>query len=98
MGLTAVDLLAEMLAKGLFKAAALGEQVYQLLRHTAQWAGIRVTAGADFTAEIISRIFHVMVARLKSMALHAVTRVTHNLVPLSLVVVGGWALTSGIAI
>ena len=96
--MTAVDLLAEMLLNGLCKAAALGEQVYQLLHYAAQWAGIQVTAGANFTAEIIGRIFDAMLATLKSMAMHAISTSSHNLVPLTLIVAGGWVLTSGTAI
>jgi triacylglycerol lipase len=98
LGLSAVDLLAEMLMKGLYKAAALGEQVYQLLHYAAKWAGIKVAAGANFTAEIIGRIFDAMLATLKSMALHAISTAGHNLVPLPLIVAGGGVLTSGTAI
>ena len=98
LGLSAVDLLAEMLQNGLYKAAALGEQIYRLLHFAAQWAGIQVAAGVDFTAEIIGRIFDVMLAHLKSMAVHAVATASHNLVPLSLIVAGGWTLTNGTVI
>jgi triacylglycerol lipase len=83
LGLTAIDLLSEMLMNGLYKVAALGEQVYQLLHYSAQWAGIQVTAGANFTAEIIGRIFDAMLATLKSMAMHAISTAGHNLVPYS---------------
>jgi triacylglycerol lipase len=57
LGLSAVDLLAEMLMNGLYKAAALGDQVYQLLHYAAKWAGIKVAAGANFTAEILKGSF-----------------------------------------
>jgi triacylglycerol lipase len=98
LGLTAIDLLSEMLLSGLYKAANLGEQVYQLLHYAAQWAGVHVVAAADFTEQIIRRIFDVMLATLKSMATHAICTAGNNLVPLSLLVAGGWALTSGTVI
>ena len=42
LGLSAVDLLAEMLLSGMARAQALASQVYTLLRHAAKWAGIAI--------------------------------------------------------
>ncbi len=98
LSLTAVDLLAEMIHNGLCKAAAFSQQVFQLLRYAATWAGITVQAGADFTVQIISRILATMMARLKAMAAHAIVRTTIELVPLPLMVAGGWAIAGGLAL
>lgn len=97
LGLTAVDLLAEMLHNGMCKAAAFSEQVFILLRHAATWAGITVAAGAAFTVQIIGRILVVMLARLKAMAAHAINTAGQNMVALPLIVAGGWVLSSGAA-
>ena len=98
LGLTAVDLLAEMLHNGLCKAAAFSQQVFQLLRYAATWAGITVKAGSEFTVQIIGRILGTMMARLTAMSAHAITTVGVDLVPLPLIVAGGWAISSGLAL
>lgn len=97
MGLTATDLLAEMLHKGLARTAALAQQVFTLLRHAAAWAGIKVNAGANFTAQIIQRILDAMMARLTSMAAHSLNTVGHHIDPIPLIIAGGWALSAGSA-
>ena len=97
LGLSAVDLLAEMLNNGMCKAAAFSGQVFDLLRHAATWAGITVAAGADFTVQIIGRIMFIMLARLKAMAAHAINTLGQNMLPLPLIVAGGWALSGGAA-
>jgi pimeloyl-ACP methyl ester carboxylesterase len=98
LGLSAVDLLAEMLMNGLAKAATLGAQVLQLLRYAAQWAGIQVVKGADFTAEIIGGILRKLLARLKALAQHAINTMGQGMVALPLVMAGGWGLATSIAI
>jgi triacylglycerol lipase len=98
LGLTAVDLMAEMIHNGLCKAAAFSQQVFQLLRYAATWAGITVQAGADFTVQIIGRILNIMMARLKAMAAHAITRSNLHLVPLPLMIAGGWAISGGLGL
>jgi triacylglycerol lipase len=98
LGLTAVDLLAEMLLNGMTKMAALGAQVHTLLRHAATWAGVTVGPGADFTAQIIGRILSTMLARLNGMAAHAINTIGNKLVAMPLVVAGGWALGQSLAL
>ena len=98
LGLSAVDLLAEMLMNGLCKAAKLGAQILQLLRYAAQWAGIKVVEGVNFTAEIIAAILGKMLARLKAMAQHAFTTMRRGLVALPLVMAGGWGIASSLPI
>lgn len=98
LGLTAVDLLAEMLLNGMTKMSAFGSQVFTLLRHAATWAGITVAAGADFTTQIIGRILGAMLARLNAMASHAINTLGHHLVAMPLVVAGGFAIAHGVAL
>jgi hypothetical protein len=98
LGLTAVDLLAEMLLNGMTKLATLGDQVFTLLRHAATWAGIKVGVGADFTTQIISRILSTMLARLNAMATHAINTIANKLVAMPLAVAGGWALAHSMSL
>lgn len=98
LGLTAVDLLAEMLHNGMTKMALLGEQILTLLRHAAEWAGISVSAGAQFTTQIISRILSMMMARLNSMAMHAIHAGANHLVAMPLAIAGGFALAHSVAL
>lgn len=98
LGLTAVDLLAEMLHNGMTKMAFLGEQIVTLLRHAATWAGINVAAGAQFTTQVIARILSMMMSRLNSMAMHAIHAGTNNLVAMPLVIAGGFALAHSAAL
>jgi triacylglycerol lipase len=94
LGLTAVDLLAEILVNGLYRAKNLGEQIITLLGYAAKWAGITVVSGAQFTAEIIKRILHKMLLTLRHMAVAALADPTGTLVPMALVMSGSWALAS----
>lgn len=96
LGLTAVDLLAELLVSGMARAAALSQQVFQLLRYAASWAGITVNAGADFTVAIIQRILQAMLARLKQLAVLSLDAVMRGLVPLPLVIAGSWVLANAV--
>lgn len=98
LGLTAVDLLAEMLYNGMTKMAFLGEQIATLLRHAATWAGITVSAGAQFTTQIISRILSMMMARLNSMAMHAIHAGSNHLIAMPLAIAGGFALAHSVAL
>lgn len=92
LGLSAVDLLAEMLLSGMTRAAALAGQIYTLLRHAATWAGITVAQGAEFTTQIIRRILDVMLSKLAQMGAVALTASQRGLVPLPLIIAGGWML------
>jgi triacylglycerol lipase len=96
IGLSALDMLVEMLLSGLYKAAALGAQVYTMLRHAATWAGITMAAGAEFTAQILRRIVGAMLSRLQQIATLSLAAITHELVPLPLLVAGGWSLAQGL--
>jgi len=95
LGLTAVDLLAEILLKGLFRANELGEQIMTLLSYAATWAGIQVASGAQFTAEIIRVILGKMLATLRQLSILAVAGASRGLVPLPLILGGAaWVLSS----
>ncbi len=98
LGLSAIDLLAEMLLNGLVKMSQLAGQVFTLLRHAAHWAGIKLAAGADFTASIIGHILDAMMARVKAMAFHALNTVGQGTGPLPLLIAGGWAFSGGSAL
>lgn len=89
-------MLVGMLLTGLYKAAALGAQVCTKLRHAATWAGITMAAGAEFTAQILRRIVGAMLSRLQQIATLSLAAITHELVPLPLLVAGGWSLAQGL--
>ena len=97
LGLTAVDLLAEMIHNGLCKLGLYATQIFSLLRHAAAWAGLKMAAGADFTAGIIKIIFNKMMSTLTAMAAHAVVMRNSGMMPLPLIIAGGWSLVSGSA-
>lgn len=92
LGLSAVDLLAEMLLSGMTRAAALAGQIYTLLRHAATWAGITLAQGADFTAQIIRRLLDAMLGKLQQIGAVALAVGSRGLVPLPLIIAGGWML------
>lgn len=94
LSLSAVDLLTEILYGGLCQVATLADEVYTLLRHAAKWAGITVSAGAQFTTQIIGAILSTMLARLQSMVVHAVSNMERSIVPVSFIMAGGWEITS----
>jgi pimeloyl-ACP methyl ester carboxylesterase len=92
LGLTAIDLLAEMLVSGMYRAKALGEQIFQLLRFAAQWAGITLASGAEFTAGVIRAILMRMLDTLRALTTDALANPTRFLRPLPLALAGGAAL------
>ena len=94
LGLSAVDLLAEVLIKGLYKLAQLGGQILKLLGYAAKWAGITVVSGTQFTAAIIAKILDKMLATLRHLAVRALTNPTATLMPVPLILTGSWALAS----
>lgn len=89
LGLSAVDLLAEVLMKGLNKMNELQGQIFTLLKYAAQWAGIRVVNSADITAAVIRAILSQMLTTLRNLAASAVSFTTRNITPLSI----GMAMT-----
>jgi triacylglycerol lipase len=93
LGLTAVDLLAEILMRGLYKTGQLGDQILTLLGYAATWAGIQIVSGAQFTAAIIAKILSKMLATLRFLAVGALAAASRGLVPLPLIIGGSWALT-----
>ncbi len=96
VGLSALDLLVELLLTGLHKMVALGAQVYTMLRHAATWAGITVKAGAEFTAQILRRIVAAMLSRLQQIATLSLAAVTSELLPLPLLLAGGCQLVQSL--
>ncbi len=86
LGLTAIDLLAEVLLNGLYKIKALGDQLLQLLGYAAQWAGIKIASGADFTARMIGLILAKMVASVQQLAANALAHPGRFLMPMPLII------------
>lgn len=73
LGLTALDLLAEVLTKGTALLEKLGKTILKLLGYAAKWAGLTIAEGARFTAEVIAAIKNRMESTLLAMASRAVT-------------------------
>ena len=94
LGLTAVDLLAEILMKSLYTAKQLGEQTLTLLGYAATWAGITIKSGAQFTAAIITKILNKMLATLRDLAKQALSDPARFLTPVPLMIGGAWVLTA----
>jgi len=97
LGLTAVDLLAEIIYKGLHKLKQIGEELWQLLKYAAIWAGIKAVEIADFTAGIIRQLLKKMLATLQMLATTAVDAVTRNINPVAIGITGGLMLTAASA-
>lgn len=94
--LSAVDFLAEILARGLYMAKELAEKVQKLLGYAAIWAGMQVSKGAQFTAGIVSAILTKMLSTLNMLAHRAMVASTTGLVPMPLMF-GGACLLTGCA-
>ena len=94
LGLTAVDLLAEILIKGLNRIKLLGQKIYILLKHAAVWAGIKAVEGADFTADIIKRILSKMLSTLRYLAANSLAFISRNITPLTIGIGAAWALSA----
>lgn len=92
LGLTAVDLLSELLFQGIQKLNALGREIYQLMCYAAKWAGIKLVEGARFNAAIIKLILDKMLATLNMMATLAITRPPLGLTPMDVGLAATWAL------
>lgn len=98
LGMSAVDLLAEMLLTGMARTAALASEIYTLLRHAATWAGITVSAGVNFTADIIRRILDKMLMRLTQLGAAALAAGVNDLTPMPLLISGAWVLAQARAL
>jgi pimeloyl-ACP methyl ester carboxylesterase len=94
LGLTAVDLLAEILLKGLNRLKILGDKIFQLLKYAAVWAGIKAVESADFTADIIKLILAKMLSTLKELSLNAIVFATRNITPLTINMGSTWMLAA----
>jgi hypothetical protein len=94
LGLTAVDLLAEILVRGLHLAKGLGEQILVLLRHAAKWAGITVSSASQFTADIIRRILDKMLTTLRQLAVISLASPISDLAPVPLIIGAQWMLSA----
>jgi hypothetical protein len=97
LSLSAVDLLAEILMRGLHRMQQLGEKVLELLRFAATWAGIQVTAAAEFTAAMIRRILSKMLSSLRTLSTDALNVASRNILPMSVAFAGAYVLTSSSA-
>lgn len=98
LSLSAVDLLAEVLMKGLHKAAQLGKQIFKLLGYAAKWAGIAVADGAEYSAAVIKAILSKMLTTLKNMASNAIDFASRNITPVTIGIAGALTLTAGSAL
>lgn len=94
LGLTAVDLLAEILMKGLNRLKILGQKIYTLLKHAAVWAGIKAVEGSDFTAGIIKRILSKMLSALRDLAANSLAFISRNITPMTIGLGTAWALSA----
>jgi hypothetical protein len=92
LGLSAIDLLAEILLKGLNKVKILGAKIYQLLKYAAKWAGIKVVDGVDFTAAVIKSLLAKMLASVTLAASQAVNSITRNITAIPVALTGGWIM------
>ena len=94
LGLTAVDLLAEILLKGMHKLQVLGAKIFQLLKYAAIWAGIKAVESTDFTASVIRLILAKMLSSLKSLTDNALIFASNHLDPVTIGITGAWALSA----
>ena len=81
IGLTGIDLLAELLYKGLHHIEHLGAQVKTLLQHAARWAGIQIKSAADFTHSIIKNLLDRMLNSVRNTAMQCLLASSNHLVP-----------------
>lgn len=88
--------MAEILFKGLYLGKELAGKVLTLLGYAAKWAGIQVSKGAQFTANVISAILTRMLSTLNMLARRAIVSSTSSLVPIPLVL-GGASVLAGCA-
>jgi triacylglycerol lipase len=92
IAVTAIDLLAEILYTGLHKSKQLGGIVLSLLKDAAAWAGVQMTKGAEFTAQIIATILSKMLATIRALASQAMAHPERFVVPIPIVMASSWAL------
>ena len=97
LSLSAVDLMAEILLRGLNKAKQLGEQILDLLRFAASWAGIKIGEATDFTASIIRWTLAKMLTSLRTLSTQALAFTSRNIWPISLALGGAFVLTASSA-
>jgi triacylglycerol lipase len=99
LGATAIDLLTEMLLKGVrMMSNVIGRQIDGLLRKAAEWARIPVANDQSFTATMIRAILDAMMARVRMAAVQALMMAERNLRPLPLLLAGGAVLAAAYAI
>jgi triacylglycerol lipase len=94
LGLTAIDLLAEILMKGMHRSKELGEQILNLLGHAAKWAGVTATSAAEFTGAIIRIILNKMLATLRQLSVLAMASPISDIAPVPLIIGGSWVLSA----
>lgn len=94
LGLTAIDLLAEILYKGLHKMAELGGQILKLLGYAAVWAGIQAVKVADFTTLVIQVILDKMLSAIRALSSAAIDQANRNIAP-AIIGMGGALILSG---
>lgn len=92
LSLTAIDMMAELIASGMARIQAISPQVFGLMRDFAQFAGVAMKAGAEFTVAIIRRILQTMLSTLMPIARTAAIQAGRGLLPLPLVIAGASAL------
>ena len=93
LGLTLVDVVAELLVKGLHILGRVGETVLKLLEYTAVWAGIVVVGRENFTVEIVRLLLDKMLSALKIISINAIHKTTSNIKPIALSLGSAWTLT-----
>jgi len=95
LGLTAIDVLVEMLMKGVkMMNKVIGRQIDTLLRHAATWANIPVANDAEFTATVIRAILDAMMSRVRQAAIQALMLAEQALRPIPLALAGSALLAA----
>lgn len=95
--LTALDLLCEIIARGVAFAKALGDAVLHLLRCAALWAGVQIKSAAEMTVDIVRAILEKMLSAIRTLAFNALSTAGKMLTPMPLIMAGGVLLQSASA-
>ncbi|WP_455204055.1 lipase family protein [Kaarinaea lacus] len=94
LGLTLVDVVAELLVKGMHIIGKLGETVLKILEYTAVWAGFVVVGRENFTVEVVRMLLEKMMSALKAVSINAIHKTTTNIKPVAIGLMGAWTLTN----
>lgn len=94
IALTPIDLLAEILFRGLQMMAEIAKQIHRFLKWLARWIGITVTEAADFTTTVIRAIVGRMLTTCQVIAQESLDKLSSNLTPINIAIATGIVLDS----